>query len=134
MGIAAGFAIFGAAAALGAPAAPHCTPLHRCHHVFHVGPSTSSTAHVAWDSRERYPLGPIAVAVNYSPKFPTDAGISVSPIGECGSHFVLPARFTGVATRCGPGLQPLHVQFANVNVKHLRIGVTYWVPQPLFTG
>jgi hypothetical protein len=102
--------------------------------VFHVGPSTSSTAHVSWDSKERYPVGPIAVGVAYSPRFPTDAGLRADPIAECGVHYVLPARFTGVVTRCGPGLQPLHVQFANVNVKHLRIGVTYWVPQPLFTG
>jgi hypothetical protein len=99
-----------------------------------VGPSTSPTAHVAWDSKERFAAGQVAVGINYSPKLPIDTGLRLEPIGDCGVHFVLPARFTGVATRCGSKLQPLHVQVANVHSKHLRVGVTYWVPAPLFTG
>jgi hypothetical protein len=134
VGVAAGFALFGAAFALGTPATPTCTATHRCHHVFHVGTSTSSTAHVAWDSKELFPQTPIAVVVAWSPELPTDSGLRIEPIGDCGLHFVLPARFTGVATRCGKGRLPLHVQFANVNRRHLRVGVTYWVPAPLFTG
>jgi hypothetical protein len=134
VGVAGGFAVFGAALALGSPASPSCTPTHRCHHVLHVGPSTSPTAHVAWDSKERFAAGQVAVGINYSPKLPIDTGLRLEPIGDCGVHFVLPARFTGVATRCGSKLQPLHVQVANVNSKHLRVGVTYWVPAPLFTG
>jgi hypothetical protein len=134
VGVAGTFAIFGAALALGTPATPSCTPTHRCHHVFHVGTSTSPDRHVSWDSKQLFPIGPIAVNITYSPKLPIDTGLRIDPIGACGLHFVLPGRFTGVATRCGPGLLPLHVQVANVNRKHLRVGVTYWVPQPLFTG
>src|SRR3954447_12642419 len=134
MGVAGAFALFGSALAVGTPATPNCSPTHRCHHVLHVGTNGSPTAHVAWDSKERFPEGPIAVGINYSPKLPIDSGLRIEPIAQCGTHFVLPARFTGVATRCGPGLEPLHVQVANVNDKHLRVGVTYWVPAPLFTG
>jgi hypothetical protein len=89
---------------------------------------------VAWDSEERFPEGPLAVGINYSPKLPNDSGLSIEPIAQCGTHVVVPARFTAVATRCGPGLRPLHVQVANISNKHLRVGVTYWVPAPLFTG
>jgi hypothetical protein len=134
VGVAAGFTLFGAALALATPPAPGCTPAHRCHHVLHVGPSASPTGHVAWDSKELFRAGSIAVDINYSPKFPTDTGIRTTPVVDCGFHFVLPTRFTGFATRCGKGLLPLHVQVANVTPKHLRIGVTYWVPAPLFTG
>ena len=137
MGVAAGFALFSAAAALGTPATPNCPEQHPCHHVFHVGPSTSSTAHVAWDSNELFPERPIAVGINWSPKLPTDPAVRIDPITECGVHFVLATRFTGVATRCGKGQLPLHVQIANVNRRHLRVGVTYWVPAPRvpqFTG
>jgi hypothetical protein len=134
MGVAAGFALLSAAAAVAAPPAPTCTPDHRCHHVLHVGPSGSPTGHASWDSKERFPVGPISVGINYSPKLPTDTGIRIDPVGACGVHFVLPARFTGFANRCGKGLLPLHVQVANVTLKHLRVGVTYWVPAPLFTG
>jgi hypothetical protein len=134
VGVTGTFALFGASLALGTPAAPSCTQEHRCHHVLHVGTSTSTSAHAAWDSKELFPAGPVVVGINYSPKLPNDAGVRIDPIAECGIHFVLPARFTGVATRCGSGLQPLHVQVANVNRRHLRVGVTYWVPAPLFTG
>jgi hypothetical protein len=135
VGIGAGFALFGASLALATPAKPGCPLEHPCHHVLHVGPSGSRTGHVAWDSKERFPEGPIGVGVNYSPKQPTDAGLRTDAVGECGVHFVLPARFTGFANRCGKGMRPLHVQFANVTLKHLRIGVTYWVPTPpQFTG
>jgi hypothetical protein len=134
VGIAAGFTLFGATLALATPSTPACPPQHRCHHVLHVGTTGSPTGHVAWDSKELFPEGPIAVGINYSPKLPNDVGIRTTPVGECGVHFVLPARFTGFATRCGKGLLPFHVQVANVSTKHLRVGVTYWVPAPLFTG
>jgi hypothetical protein len=133
MGIAAGFTL-GAALALSTPAPPACTAEHRCHHVLHVGTNASPTAHVFWDSKELFPVDAIAVGINYSPKLPGDTGIRTTAVGECGVHFVLPARFTGFATRCGKGLLPLHVQVANITGKHLRIGVTYWVPAPQFTG
>jgi hypothetical protein len=133
VGVAAGFALF-AGVALATPSAPACTPAHRCHHVLHVGTVGSPTAHVAWDSKQRFAAGPLAIGITYSPKLPTDIGIRITPVGECGSNFVLPARFTGFATRCGSGRLPLHVQVANVTTKHLRVGVTYWVPAPLFTG
>jgi hypothetical protein len=134
MGVATGFALF-AGLALAPTSTPACTPDHRCHHVLHVGPVGSPTAHVAWDSKERFPVGPIAVGINYSPKLPIDTGIRTSPVGDCGIHFVLRARFTGFANRCGKGKLPLHVQVANVTTKHLRVGVTYWVPgEPAFTG
>ena len=134
MGVAAGFAIFGAALGLATPSTPACTPTHRCHHVFHLGTSSSPTRHVSWDSRQLFPVGPLAINLNYSPHLPNDGFLRTDPIGECGLHYVLPARFTGVATRCGDGRRPVHFQFANVSPKHLRIGVTYWVPEPLFTG
>jgi hypothetical protein len=89
---------------------------------------------VSWDSKQLFPVGPLAINLNYSPQLPDDTFLRTDPIGECGVHYVLPARFTGVATRCGDGRRPLHFQFANVSRKHLRIGVTYWVPEPLFTG
>ena len=133
MGISAGFALF-ATLAVAAPSPPACTTEHRCHHVLHVGPTGSRTGHVAWDSKEVFPVGPISVGINYSPKLATDAGIRITPVGECGVNFVLPARFTGFANRCGDGMLPLHVQVANVTRKHLRVGVTYWVPGPQFTG
>ena len=79
-------------------------------------------------------MGPLAVVVHYSPRLPTDTGLRTDPVGECAIHFVLPARFTGFTTRCGSGNLPLHVQVANVTLKHLRVGVTYWTPAPLFTG
>jgi hypothetical protein len=135
MGIAAGFTLFATAFAAATPAAPPCPQTHRCHHVIHVGTVGSRTGHVSWDSKELFPVGPIAVGINYSPKLPTDAGVRTTPVGECGIHFVLPARFTGFATRCGKGMLPLHVQVANTTLKHLRIGVTYWTPGlPQFTG
>jgi hypothetical protein len=102
--------------------------------VLHVGPVGSPTGRVAWDSKELFPVGPLGIGVNYSPKLPTDRGLRSEPISDCAFHYVLPARFTGFATRCGGGLRPLHLQFANVTLKHLRIGVTYWTPAPLFTG
>jgi hypothetical protein len=136
MGVAAGFTLFATALAAAAPAtAPPCPQNHRCHHVVHVGPTGSDTGHVAWDSKELFRPGPIAIGINYSPKLPNDAGIRIDPIGQCGIHFVLPARFTGFATRCGKGRLPLHVQVANVTLKHVRVGVTYWTPgAPQFTG
>jgi hypothetical protein len=103
--------------------------------VLHVGTTGSPTGHVAWDSPQLFRPGPISVGINYSPKFPADLGIRIEPVGECGVHFVLPARFTGFATRCGKGKLPFHVQVANTTLKHLRVGVTYWVPGlPQFTG
>jgi hypothetical protein len=89
---------------------------------------------VSWDSKQLFPVGPIAVLITYSPKLGIDTGVRTEPVGSCALHFVLPGRFTAFAERCGAGLLPLHVQVANVNRKHLRVGVTYWVPQPLFTG
>jgi len=133
MGVGAGFALF-AGLALATPSAPACTPTHRCHHVLHVGPTGSRTGHAAWDSKQLFREGPISVGLSYSPKLPTDTGIRITPVGDCGVNFILPARFTGFANRCGNGLLPLHVQVANVTLKHLRVGVTYWVPAPLFTG
>jgi hypothetical protein len=101
-----------------------------------VGPATSpSDSHASFDSKQLFPAGPIAVGINYSPKLPGDTGLRTAAVGDCAVHFVLQARFTGFATRCGKGLLPLHVQVANVNNKHLRVGVTYWVPgAPVFTG
>jgi hypothetical protein len=133
MGVGAGFALF-ASLALATPSPPACTSAHRCHHVLHVGPTGSRTGHVSWDSKQLFPVGPISVGINYSPKLSTDSGIRITPVGACGVAFVLPARFTGFANRCGKGLLPFHVQVANVTLKHLRVGVTYWVPAPLFTG
>src|SRR4051794_21749967 len=103
MGIAAGFTLFATALAAATPAAPPCPQAHRCHHVLHVGPTGSDTGHASWDSKEVFRPGPIAIGINYSPKLPTDAGVRIEPIGDCGIHFVLPARFTGFATRCGKG-------------------------------
>ena len=77
---------------------------------------------------------PLAVAVNYSPHLDSDQALRTQPVGECATNFVLPARFTGFVSRCGKGRLPLHMQFANVTLKHLRIGVTYWTPEPQFTG
>jgi hypothetical protein len=134
MGVSAGFALLGASLAFAIPAAPACTPTHRCHHVLHLGPTGTRTAHASWDSDQRFRPGPLAVAINYSPHLATDQGVHTQPIGDCSTHFVLPARFTGFVSRCGTGKLPLHVQFANVTLKHLRIGVTYWTPAPLFTG
>ena len=134
MGVAAGFALFGASLALATPSTPTCTPAHQCHHVLHAGPSGSSTAHASWDSKERFTEGPLAVTLNYSPRLEGDAALRIRPVGDCAQFFVVPARFTGFASRCGEGLLPLHVQVANVHRRHLRIGVTYWVPAPLFTG
>ena len=133
MGIGAGFALLGAGLALASPASS-CTQAHPCHDVLHVGPTGSDTGHVSLDSKKLFPDAPLAVLVHYSPRLPTDTGLRIDPVGDCGIHFVLPARFTGFASRCGPGNLPLHVQVANVTLKHLRIGVTYWAPQPLFTG
>ena len=134
MGVAAAFALFSTGAALATPATPACPVDHRCHHVLHVGPVGSPTGQVAWDSKELFPARPISVGINYSPKLATDTGLRIDPVGECGVHFVLPGRFTGFATRCGKGQLPLHLQVANTTLKHLRVGVTYWTPAPLFTG
>jgi hypothetical protein len=137
MGIGASFALFGAAAAFAAPtppAQPTCTITHRCHHVLHVDTVTSGNNHAAWDSKEKLPVGPIGIIVTYSPRLPDDQGLQTEPVGNCALHFVLPARFTGFATHCGKGSFPLHVQVANVNRRHLRVGITYWVPTPQFTG
>jgi hypothetical protein len=109
--------------------------MHRCHHVFHVGPNTSSTAHVAWDSPQLFTPGPIGIQVTYAPVLPTDGALQTEPIGSCGLHFVVNTRFSGVATLCGHDkLLPLHVQIANVNHKRLRVGLIYWGPLPFFTG
>jgi hypothetical protein len=135
VGIAAGFTLFATALVGATPATPPCPENHRCHHVLHVGTVGSDTAHVAWDSKELFQKGAISIGINYSPKLPIDTGIRITPVGDCGIHFVLPARFTGFATRCGDGRLPLHVQIANVTQKHLRLGVTYWTPGlPKFTG
>ncbi len=134
MGVAASFALFATTLALGAPAPTACPQAHPCHHVLHVGPSTSPTSHASWDSAQLFAEVPIAVVVNYSPQLPYDTGMRTEPIASCGLHFWVNGRFNGVATRCGPGLAPLHVQVANVYRRHLRVGITYWVPQPQFTG
>jgi hypothetical protein len=102
--------------------------------VLHVGPSSSSTAHVSFDSKELFPASPLAVSLNYSPRLTGDAPLRIKPVGDCAQFFVVAARFTGFASRCGKGLLPLHVQVANVGSRHLRVGVTYWSPAPLFTG
>ena len=134
MGVAAAFALFSAGAAFVTPATPACPADHRCHHVLHVGPVGSRTGRVAWDSKELFPARPISVGITYSPKLATDTGLRIEPVGECGVYFVLNARFTGFANRCGKGMLPLHVQVANTTLKHLRVGITYWAPAPLFTG
>lgn len=102
--------------------------------MLHVGPVGTRAGRVAWESKELFPVGPISVGINYSPKLKGDAGIRITPVGDCGVSFVLPGRFTGFANRCGSGVLPLHVQVANVTLKHLRVGVTYWVPGPQFTA
>jgi len=65
---------------------------HRCHHVFHVGTSTVVDRACGWDSKELFPAKlrsrwslPVARA-------PDDSGFRIEPIGDCGLHFVLPAR------------------------------------------
>jgi hypothetical protein len=113
---------------------PVCTQAHPCHHVLHVGPSTSRTAHVSWDSKQLFAAPQIAIVVRYKPKRRYDAPLQAQPIGDCGLHFVVFARFTGFASRCGDGLLPLHVQVANVTTRRLRVRITYWVPAPTFTG
>jgi hypothetical protein len=128
------FALLPAQAASPKQTSLPCPEAHRCHHVFHVLPATTGNNRVAWDSKQLFPPGPIGVSVAYSPHLYFDGPLREEPIGDCGLHFWVPGRFTGVATRCGDGSIPLHVQVANVYKKHLRVGVTFWTPAPLFTG
>jgi hypothetical protein len=108
------------------PVVVHCTVHRHCLHVFRVGPSTSATRHVAWDSRPRFTRPNVAISLSYSPQLASDQDVRTAPINDCGIHFWLNGRFNGVATRCGDGRLPLHVQIANVNNQPLRIVFHYW--------
>jgi hypothetical protein len=107
----------------------HCTPKRPCIHVFRVRSSTSGDSHVSWDSRVRFTRPNLAISVAYSPRLEFDQDIRSAPINDCGIHFWLNGRFNGVATRCGDGRLPLHVQIANVHQEPLRIVLSYWVPR-----
>src|SRR5436190_24030349 len=109
-----------------APRVIHCTPKRHCIHVFRVGPSTSTSRHVAWDSRIRFRSPNLAVSLTYSPQLESDSDLRTAPMNGCGVHFWLNGRFNGVATRCGDGRLPLHVQIANVRSKPLRVVLKYW--------
>jgi hypothetical protein len=109
-----------------APPVVHCTPTRHCIHVFRVGPSTSTSSHVAWNSRIRFRSPNLAISVNYSPQLDSDTDLRTASMNGCGVHFWLNGRFNGVATRCGDGRLPLDVQIANVHGKPLRVVFSYW--------
>jgi len=109
-----------------APPVVRCTPHRHCIHVFRIGPSTSASSHVAWDSRIRFRSANLAISLTYSPQLQSDSDLRRASIADCGVHFWLNGRFNGVATRCGDGRQPLHLQIANVHRKPLRVVVSYW--------
>jgi hypothetical protein len=109
-----------------APPVVHCTPTRHCIHVFRVGPSTSTNSHAAWDSRIRFRSANLAISLTYSPQLESDPDLRRASIADCGIHFWLNGRFNGVATRCGDGRLPLHLQIANVHRKPLRVVVSYW--------
>jgi hypothetical protein len=108
----------------------HCTPSRPCIHVFRIQSSTSGQSHVAWNSRPRFSRPNLAISVTYTPRLPFDQEIRTAPINDCGIHFWLNGRFNGVATRCGDGRLPLHVQIANVHNQPLRIVLSYWSSRP----
>ncbi|HEX4720613.1 MAG TPA: hypothetical protein VH300_18985 [Thermoleophilaceae bacterium] len=112
------------------PRTAPCTPSRPCIHVFRVRSSTSGNSHVAWDSRPRFAQPNLGVSVRYTPQLPSDQDVRTAPISDCGVHFWLNGRFNGVATRCGDGPLPLHVQIANVHNKPLRVVLTYWAARP----
>jgi hypothetical protein len=108
------------------PPVRHCTQAHPCIHVFRVGPSTSTTSHVAWNSRPRFTRANLGISVSYTPQLTFDQELQSAPMSDCGVHFWLNGRFNGVATRCGDGRLPLHVQIANVHNRPLRVVLRYW--------
>lgn len=108
----------------------HCTPLRHCIHVFRVPESTSGNSRVVWNSRIRFARPNLAISVSYSPHLDFDSDIRTAPMNDCGIHFWLNGRFNGVATRCGDGRLPLHVQVANVHQTPLRLVLSYWAARP----
>jgi hypothetical protein len=108
------------------PPVRHCTQAHPCIHVFRVGPSTSGTSHVVWNSRPRFTRPNLAISVSFTPRLTFDQDLRTAPMADCGVHFWLNGRFNGVATRCGDGRLPLHVQIANVHNRPLRLVLRYW--------
>jgi hypothetical protein len=108
------------------PPVRHCTQAHPCIHVFRIGPSTSTSSHVVWNSRPRFTAPNLAVSVSYTPQLSFDQDLRTASMNDCGVHFWLNGRFNGVATRCGDGRLPLHVQIANVHNRPLRVVLRYW--------
>jgi hypothetical protein len=108
----------------------HCPQWRPCIHVFRIQSATSGNSHVGWNSRPRFPQPNLALSVTYTPKLSYDQEIRTAPINDCGIHFWLNGRFNGVATRCGDGRLPLHVQIANVHNAPLRIVLSYWTSRP----